>query len=66
MSRQRPLEGACHCGRNHYAIIIPEDTTERAQVYFDDGSESSIFFPLPASPSFAELTFSQDEVKQLH
>ncbi|KIX07590.1 uncharacterized protein Z518_02243 [Rhinocladiella mackenziei CBS 650.93] len=40
MSRLRPLHGACNCGRNHYSIIVPQDATERAQVYFDDSSES--------------------------
>ena len=41
MSRQRPLRGACSCGRNHYAIVVPTESTEQAQVYFDDSSESS-------------------------
>jgi hypothetical protein len=40
MSRQRPLRGACNCGRNLYAINVPTDSTEQAQVSFDDSSES--------------------------
>lgn len=41
MSRQRPLRGACSCGRNLYAIVVPTHASEQAQVYFDDSSESS-------------------------
>ncbi|KAI1609073.1 hypothetical protein EDD37DRAFT_137810 [Exophiala viscosa] len=40
MSRSRPLQGACNCGRNHYAIVVPENAKEQAQVFFDDSSES--------------------------
>lgn len=39
MSRDRPLRGACACGRNQYAIIVPPDATERPEVYFDYSSE---------------------------
>ncbi|EEP77986.1 conserved hypothetical protein [Uncinocarpus reesii 1704] len=39
MSRETPLRGACSCGRNQYAIIIPPDSTEQAEVYFDISSE---------------------------
>ncbi|EXJ85095.1 hypothetical protein A1O3_05770 [Capronia epimyces CBS 606.96] len=40
MSRLRPLQGACNCGRNLYSVIVPEGATEQAQVYFDDSSDS--------------------------
>ncbi|KAJ9611346.1 hypothetical protein H2200_004530 [Cladophialophora chaetospira] len=40
MSRARPLQGSCNCGRNHYIITVPRDATEQALVYFDDSSES--------------------------
>ena len=40
MSRQRPLRGACSCGRNHYTVVVPTESIEQAQVYFDDSSES--------------------------
>ncbi|KAJ9636110.1 uncharacterized protein PV06_04234 [Exophiala oligosperma] len=40
MSNVRPLRGSCNCGRNHYAVIVPVDSTERAEVFFDDSSES--------------------------
>ncbi|KAJ9499435.1 hypothetical protein LTR99_009604 [Exophiala xenobiotica] len=40
MSRLRPLQGACNCGRNHYAVVVPEAATERAQVFFDDSGDS--------------------------
>ena len=40
MSRQRPLHGACSCGRNHYSVVVPPESAGRAQVYFDDSSES--------------------------
>jgi hypothetical protein len=37
MSRERPLSGGCSCGRNRYTILIPQDATEVAQVFFDNG-----------------------------
>jgi hypothetical protein len=37
MSRERPLQGGCSCGRNRYTILIPKDATEVAQVFFDSG-----------------------------
>ncbi|OAP58812.1 hypothetical protein AYL99_06109 [Fonsecaea erecta] len=40
MSRIRPLQGACNCGRNHYYIAAPPDATEQALIYFDDSSQS--------------------------
>ncbi|EXJ85869.1 hypothetical protein A1O1_06238 [Capronia coronata CBS 617.96] len=40
MSSLRPLHGACNCGRIMYSVVVPEDATERAQVYFDDSSDS--------------------------
>jgi hypothetical protein len=40
MSRERPLQGACSCGRNRYLILVPENATERAQVFFDVSSEN--------------------------
>src|SRR2546423_1742983 len=36
MSRERPLRGSCSCGRNQYSIIIPENATETARVFFDN------------------------------
>jgi hypothetical protein len=39
MSHERPLQGACSCGRNRYLILVPEDATEKAQVIFDVSSE---------------------------
>ncbi|KMP07301.1 hypothetical protein CIRG_06982 [Coccidioides immitis RMSCC 2394] len=39
MSRERPLRGGCSCGRNQYAIIVPPDSAEQAEVYFDTSSE---------------------------
>ncbi|KEF62109.1 uncharacterized protein A1O9_00081 [Exophiala aquamarina CBS 119918] len=40
MSQLRPIHGACNCGRNLYSITVPEGAVERAEVYFDDSSES--------------------------
>lgn len=42
MSRVRPLRGACNCGRIQYAIVVPSDATERAQIFFDDSNDSSM------------------------
>ncbi|KAI9877482.1 MAG: hypothetical protein M1830_003779 [Pleopsidium flavum] len=39
MSRERPLRGACSCGRNQYLIVVPQDSTASARVLFDDSSE---------------------------
>jgi len=36
MSKQRPLQGGCSCGRNQYIIRIPQDTTEVPRVFFDN------------------------------
>ncbi|KIW69564.1 hypothetical protein PV04_05434 [Phialophora macrospora] len=50
MSRARPLQGSCNCGRNHYIITVPRDATEQPVVYFDESSESrrSLATPLTA------------------
>ncbi|KAK4946055.1 hypothetical protein LTR10_014857 [Elasticomyces elasticus] len=40
MSTSKPLQGTCNCGRNHYAVVVPENAKEQAQVFFDDSSES--------------------------
>lgn len=40
MSRERPLQGACYCGRNRYIIVVPEDATENAKVIFDVSGEN--------------------------
>lgn len=45
MSRQRPLRGACSCGRNRYVIVVPEDATEQSQIFFDEGSDHRISAP---------------------
>jgi len=37
MTSERALQGGCFCGRNHYIIQIPEQTTEVPRVYFDNG-----------------------------
>lgn len=34
------LQGSCSCGRNQYAIQIPEDVADHAQIYFDDSSDN--------------------------
>ena len=39
MSRERTLQGACSCGRNEYVVVIPEDSTNDAEVFFDNSSE---------------------------
>ncbi|KAL3419390.1 hypothetical protein PVAG01_09612 [Phlyctema vagabunda] len=41
MSRARPLQGGCSCGRNRYEILIPQNSTEIAQVIFDNSSAHS-------------------------
>ncbi|KAJ5131359.1 Glutathione-dependent formaldehyde-activating enzyme/centromere protein V [Penicillium bovifimosum] len=35
-----PLRGSCSCGRNAYQINIPDDVTDHAEVYFDNGRDS--------------------------
>jgi len=40
MSHQRPLQGACSCGRNRYLLLVPSDTNERIHVVFDGSSEN--------------------------
>ena len=40
MSYERPLQGACYCGRNRYLIVVPENATEGPQVIFDVSSEN--------------------------
>lgn len=40
MALDRPLRGSCSCGRNHYAIVLPENVGEEAYVYFDDSTEN--------------------------
>ncbi|KZF21958.1 hypothetical protein L228DRAFT_283160 [Xylona heveae TC161] len=49
MSRERPLRGSCSCGRNQYIVEVPEDSTERAQVFFDRGSGSRRHLATPLS-----------------
>ncbi|KAI9810624.1 MAG: hypothetical protein M1827_006186 [Pycnora praestabilis] len=39
MSLEKPLRGACSCGRNRYTIAVPQDATEIAQVFFDNSSQ---------------------------
>ncbi|KAI9753958.1 MAG: hypothetical protein M4579_004918 [Chaenotheca gracillima] len=36
MSRERPLSGACACGRNRYTVEVPPDSEQTAQVFFDN------------------------------
>lgn len=60
MSRQRPLRGACSCGRNVYSVVVPTTATEEAQVFFDDSSHFSTHGPIIGE---AELISLQDEHK---
>jgi len=47
MSRERPLQGACSCGRNRYLIVLPSDANERVHVVFDDSSENRRYQAAP-------------------
>jgi hypothetical protein len=47
MSRERPLQGGCSCGRNRYIIQIPQDATERPQVFFDNSHSHRGLHSLP-------------------
>ncbi|KAK2739091.1 hypothetical protein FQN55_009624 [Onygenales sp. PD_40] len=38
MDRNRTLRGSCSCGRNQYAIEIPQNSVSQAEVYFDASS----------------------------
>ncbi|KAE8417434.1 hypothetical protein BDV36DRAFT_257071 [Aspergillus pseudocaelatus] len=40
MTSRQPLRGSCHCGRNQYVIQLPEDVSERAEIYFDSSRDS--------------------------
>ncbi|KAJ5642159.1 hypothetical protein N7490_006159 [Penicillium lividum] len=42
-----PLHGSCSCGRNEYQILIPDDVTEHAQVYFDSSRDNRRFHGTP-------------------
>jgi hypothetical protein len=58
MSHERPLQGACSCGRNGYLILVPENATEKAQVYFDVSSENRMIrTDLLQRPSLLTLLF---------
>jgi hypothetical protein len=57
MSHERPLQGACSCGRNRYIIIVPENTTERPHIFFDDSSENRTIRP-DFLNILAKLTFA--------
>lgn len=61
MSRQRPLRGACSCGRNVYSVVVPTTATEEAHVFFDDSSHFSTRQTSPVDE--AELIDLQDEHK---
>ncbi|KAI0115011.1 hypothetical protein F4814DRAFT_448847 [Daldinia grandis] len=52
MSSDRVLRGSCHCGRNQYTILIPQDSPEGAQVLFDSTISHRIS---PATPLSAFL-----------
>ncbi|KAH8699036.1 hypothetical protein BGW36DRAFT_294557 [Talaromyces proteolyticus] len=39
MSAVEPLRGGCSCGRNRYAIIIPENAASQAEVFFSGSRE---------------------------
>ncbi|KAF2666619.1 hypothetical protein BT63DRAFT_427054 [Microthyrium microscopicum] len=47
-----PLHGQCACGRNQYIITVPEQSTQLAQVVFDNSSHAR---RLQASPLTAFL-----------
>lgn len=36
MSQGRALTGACSCGRNRYIVEVPHESTDAAQVLFDN------------------------------
>ncbi|KAG9234458.1 hypothetical protein BJ875DRAFT_376395 [Amylocarpus encephaloides] len=38
MSADRPLRGGCSCGRNKYTVTVPQNASERAQVFFDNSA----------------------------
>lgn len=38
-----PLHGSCSCGRNQYAINIPDDVTDHAEVYFDSSRDNRVY-----------------------
>ncbi|KAJ5912469.1 Glutathione-dependent formaldehyde-activating enzyme/centromere protein V [Penicillium tannophilum] len=44
-----PLHGSCSCGRNEYQIIIPDDVTDHASVYFDSSRDNRRFHGTPLS-----------------
>ncbi|KAK0124642.1 hypothetical protein ONS95_009589 [Cadophora gregata] len=49
MDHNHPLHGGCSCGRNRYTIRIPQDATERPQVFFDSGHGHRRFQATPLS-----------------
>ncbi|KAL2074916.1 hypothetical protein VTL71DRAFT_8696 [Oculimacula yallundae] len=49
MDHENPLHGGCSCGRNQYTIRIPEDATEKPQVFFDSGHSHRRFQATPLS-----------------
>ncbi|KAG4416945.1 hypothetical protein IFR04_009889 [Cadophora malorum] len=49
MDHNHPLHGGCSCGRNKYIIRIPQNATERPQVFFDSGHGHRRFQATPLS-----------------
>ncbi|PVH73541.1 hypothetical protein DL98DRAFT_501035, partial [Cadophora sp. DSE1049] len=49
MDHNHPLHGGCSCGRNKYTIRIPQNATERPQVFFDSGHGHRRFQATPLS-----------------
>ncbi|MCJ1391857.1 hypothetical protein MMC18_004724 [Xylographa bjoerkii] len=51
MATGQSLQGECSCGRNHYVVVLPENASSIAKVFFDSSSDSreSSFPPLCTS-----------------
>ncbi len=74
MSRERPIRGACSCGRNRYLVEVPpnSDDGDVAQVLFETRSDHRQLFvpfipisivlyfnlPLPLLSVFTLISFS--------
>lgn len=49
-----------------YSVVVPEDATERAQVFFDDSSDSSMFAPSLGRYLYTELMAFSFRTKSSH
>lgn len=45
----KALTGGCSCGRNRYAVSIPTNSSEKAQIYFDSGRSQHRYHASPLS-----------------